>query len=246
MNNLSEKVIVVTGGSGLIGRAIIDDLLLNNATVINLDINKYDKETKFINTNTTDLSSIQEAFNLVEQEFGKIDGLVNNAYPRTIDWGTALEDDTNLNSWRENVDLQMNSYVLCCKEVLPFLKRNKEGSVINITSIYGVVGNDFTIYEGTGLKTAAAYSAIKGGLINFSRYMASFYGKDKIRFNCISPGGIFDGQHEVFVKNYEHKVPMKRMGNPQDIAPSVSFLMSDGAKYITGINLMVDGGWTCI
>jgi NAD(P)-dependent dehydrogenase (short-subunit alcohol dehydrogenase family) len=126
------------------------------------------------------------------------------------------------------------------------MKVQQFGSIVNIASIYGVVGNDFTVYEGTDLKTAAPYSAIKGGLINFTRYIASYYGRYGIRANCVSPGGIFDKQNPVFVENYEKKVPMKRMGTPEDIAPSVSFMLSDDAKYITGQNLVVDGGWTAI
>ena len=122
----------------------------------------------------------------------------------------------------------------------------KERFVINITSIYGVVGNDFTVYEGTGGTSPAAYSAIKGGLINFTRYLASYFGKYNIRANCVSPGGIFNHQNEIFVKNYEKKVPMQRMGTPEDIAPSVAFLLSEDAKYITGQNLIIDGGWTAI
>ena len=113
-------------------------------------------------------------------------------------------------------------------------------------SIYGVVGNDLTIYEHSGIGTAAPYAAIKGGIINLTRYLASYYGRQGVRVNCVSPGGIFDHQNPIFVANYENKVPMGRMGNPDDIAPSVSFLLSDEAKYITGQNLIVDGGWTAI
>ena len=120
------------------------------------------------------------------------------------------------------------------------------GAIVNIASIYGVVGNDFTLYEEYGGTSPAAYSAIKGGIINFTRYLASYYGKKGIRINCVSPGGIFDHQNPSFVARYEAKVPMGRLGNPDDIAPSVSFLLSDEAKYITGQNLIVDGGWTCI
>jgi NAD(P)-dependent dehydrogenase (short-subunit alcohol dehydrogenase family) len=87
---------------------------------------------------------------------------------------------------------------------------------------------------------------VKGGIISFSRYLASYYGKYNIRVNCLSPGGIFDNQHPTFVENYENKVPMKRMGTPKDIAPPTAFLLSDDAQYITGQNLVVDGGWVCI
>ena len=126
------------------------------------------------------------------------------------------------------------------------MKKQQSGSIVNIASIYGVVCNDFTVYEGTNLNAATAYSAIKGGIINLSRYLASYFGKDNIRINCVSPGGIFDNQDPIFVKNYEYKVPMKRMGQPNDISPVVSFLLSNEAGYITGQNLIVDGGWTAI
>ena len=139
----------------------------------------------------------------------------------------------------------MNSVFICIQKIIPYLLLTK-GNIVNIGSIYGVVGNDFTVYENTELTSAAAYSAIKGGLINFTRYLASYYGADAININLVSPGGIFDNQPPTFVKQYNHKVPMKRMGTPKDIAPPVSFLLSNEAQYITGQNLIVDGGWTCV
>jgi NAD(P)-dependent dehydrogenase (short-subunit alcohol dehydrogenase family) len=126
------------------------------------------------------------------------------------------------------------------------MKVQQFGSIVNLSSIYGTVGPDFTIYEGTNMTMPAAYSAIKGGIVNFSRYLASYYGPYGIRVNCVSPGGILDQQDELFVKQYEKKVPMRRMGLPEDIAPSISFLLSDETKYITGQNLIIDGGWTSI
>jgi NAD(P)-dependent dehydrogenase (short-subunit alcohol dehydrogenase family) len=126
------------------------------------------------------------------------------------------------------------------------MKPQGQGCIVNIASIYGVVGNDWTIYEGTNMVSAPAYSAIKGGIINFTRYLAALYGQDGIRVNCVSPGGIFDHQPESFVKAYEKKTPLKRMGSPKDIAPAVSFLLSKNAGYITGHNLIIDGGWTSI
>jgi NAD(P)-dependent dehydrogenase (short-subunit alcohol dehydrogenase family) len=126
------------------------------------------------------------------------------------------------------------------------MKKQQSGSLINMTSIYGINGPDFSIYQGTPMLNEGAYAAIKGGLINLTRYLAAFYGPYNVRVNCVSPGGIFDNQNPVFVRNYENKVPMRRLGNPDDIAPSISFLLSDGARYITGHNLVVDGGWTSI
>lgn len=246
MSSLKNKNIIVTGGSGLIGHALIADIKSNGGNPINFDLKNTKKDELFFNVDITDQKSVRKALEKVANKIGKIDGLVNNAYPRTEDWGIDFEDDENLSSWKKNVDLQLNSYIGCCQEILKFMKKNSQGSIVNISSIYGVVGNDFSLYKDTDLKTAAPYSAIKGGLINFTRYFASKYGVENIRMNCISPGGIFDHQNKVFVKRYEEKVPMKRMGKPEDIAPAVSFLLSDGAQYITGQNIIVDGGWTSI
>lgn len=245
MNSLKDKIIIVTGGSGLLGKEIINDLSKKGAIAINADINV---DTNFknntLNVDITSEKSIVNGIKLVSEFYGKIDGLVNNAYPRTKDWGTKFEDIT-YESWQKNVDMQMNTTFLFIQKIIPELIKTK-GSIVNMTSIYGVVGNDLTIYESTSINTAAPYSAIKGGVINFSRYLASYFGRQGVRVNCVSPGGIFDNQHEIFVANYEKKVPMGRMGNPDDIAPSVSFLLSEDAKYITGQNLIVDGGWTAI
>jgi len=243
---LKDKIIIVTGGSGLIGRAIIKDIQRNEGIAINADISlSTNINNAEIFCDVTDRKSINKLVEIVINEFGSIDGLVNNAYPRTKDWGNKFEDVTT-ESWKSNVDLQMNSVFNISQEVLVHMKKQGEGSIVNIASIYGVVGNDFAVYEGTSLTSPAAYSAIKGGIINFTKYLASYYGKDSIRINCVSPGGIFDNQNPVFVSNYEKQVPLKRMGKPDDIAPSVSFLLSNRAAYITGHNLIVDGGWTSI
>jgi len=244
-NSLTEKIIIVTGGSGLLGREIVKNLESKGAIAINADITVVtDLKNNTINVDITSENSILNAIKLVIEFYGKIDGLVNNAYPRTKDWGTKFEE-ISYESWQKNVDMQMNTTFLFIQKVMPELLKNK-GSIVNITSIYGVVGNDLTIYENTTITTAAPYSAIKGGIINFTRYLASYYGRQGVRVNCVSPGGILDKQQDIFIANYERKVPMGRMGNPDDIAPAVSFLLSDDAKYITGQNLIVDGGWTSI
>jgi len=243
---LKDKIIIVTGGSGLIGKELVADINRKGGKAINADIGV---ETNLLNgtvkIDITDDQSIQTGINQIVAIFGRIDGLVNSAYPRTKDWGTKFED-INPESWRENVNMQLNSYFVCCQKVLKIMVAQNSGSIVNIASIYGVVGNDFTLYEEYEGTSPAAYSAIKGGLINFTRYLASYYGRKGIRVNCVSPGGIFDQQHPSFISRYEAKVPMGRLGNPDDIAPAVSFLLSEEAKYITGQNLIVDGGWTAI
>jgi NAD(P)-dependent dehydrogenase (short-subunit alcohol dehydrogenase family) len=242
---LKDKVIIVTGGGGLLGKEFIKNLKSKGAIAINADINiKTDYEKNNLYVDITSEDSIVEAIKNIISAYGKIDGLVNNAYPRTKDWGCRFED-TTYESWTKNVNMQMNTTFLFIQKIMPELLKNK-GSIVNIASIYGVVGNDFMLYENTNLHTAAPYSAIKGGIINFTKYLASYFGRKGVRINCVSPGGVFDNQDPIFVSNYEKKVPMGRMANPDDISPSVSFLLSDDAKYITGQNLIVDGGWTII
>jgi NAD(P)-dependent dehydrogenase (short-subunit alcohol dehydrogenase family) len=244
---LSNKIVVITGGNGLIGQALVKNAKTQGATVLNLEVNvTTDWANGIVMCDVTNRQHLVEVVSEIISHHGKIDGWVNNAYPRTKDWGSKFED-IKFESWQQNVDMQMNSAFAACQLVLEQMKKQGSGSLINISSIYGVVGNDFTIYDGTGNMTSpAAYAAIKGGIINFSRYLASYYGAHNVRVNCISPGGIKQNQHPEFIKNFEKKVPMKRMGAPEDIAPAVSFLLSDGASYITGHNLLVDGGWTAI
>lgn len=243
---LEEKVIIVTGGEGLIGRAIVRDIRNKGGIAINADITfeKTDWERYELKLDITAEESILEGFKSVFDRFGRIDGLVNNAYPRTKDFGDHFET-MKLETWNKNVEYQMSSTFLCIQKILPFLRKSK-GSIVNIGSIYGVVGNDLSIYENTNINPVAPYSAIKGGIVNLTRYLAAFYGSEGIRVNVVSPGGIFNNEHPTFVENYEKKVPLKRMGQPEDIAPTVSFLLSKEAGYITGQNIMVDGGWTCI
>jgi NAD(P)-dependent dehydrogenase (short-subunit alcohol dehydrogenase family) len=243
---VKDKVIIVTGGSGLLGAEIVKDLQKKDARVINFDINgETNLQDGFVYCDITDVGSVDNALATVINQHRRIDGLVNNAYPRTKDWGTAFEE-IEFTSWQANVDMQLNSMFYMSQQVLKGMKERRSGNIVNIASIYGVVGNDWTVYEGTNIVSPAAYAAIKGGVVNFTRYLAALYGKVGIRINCVSPGGIFNQQPEPFVKAYEKKVPMQRLGQPDDIAPAVSFLLSDEAKYITGQNLIVDGGWTAI
>lgn len=243
---VNNKIIIVTGGNGLIGREVVSHLRENKAIVINAEINvDNDLEAGIWNCDITNDDSITRLIDAVMTKYNRIDGLVNCAYPRTKDWGDKFED-IKAESWRKNVDMQMNSIFVICQHVLEIMKIQQFGAVVNISSIYGVVGNDFTLYEGYGGTSPAAYSAIKAGIINFSRYLASYYGKYNVRVNCVSPGGVFDNQNPSFVERYESKSLLKRMGNASEIAPAVTFLLSDEASFITGHNLMVDGGWTAI
>lgn len=246
--NQNKRIVVVTGGSGLLGREMVSHLLSKQYLVCNFDKVSSDTDHKDYHYYQVDLTleeSINASVQKVIEEHGNLHGLVNNAYPRTKDWGLPFEE-IPLDSWRSNIDMQLNSVFWITQQVLKHFQLKTYGSIVNIASIYGVVGNDISLYEGTPIFPPAAYSAIKGGLVNFTRYLASSFGKYNVRINCVSPGGIFNHQDTQFVRRYEARVPMRRMGNPDDISPAVAFLLSDESGYITGQNLIVDGGWTVI
>jgi NAD(P)-dependent dehydrogenase (short-subunit alcohol dehydrogenase family) len=242
---LQNKVIVLTGNSGLLGTNIQWYLQNQGATVVGLDVVQKVTADYNLDCDITSEVAVDAAIDKIIGSFGNIDGWINNAYPRTADWGMNVEI-VPYESWKKNVDMHLNSYFMCSRKALHAMKEKGSGSLINIASIYGIQAPDFSIYEGTAIDNPVGYSAIKGGIINLTRYLASYYGRYNLRANCISPGGIFDNQDPIFVKNYEKKVPLKRMGNADDISPALAFLLSDGARYITGQNLAVDGGWSII
>lgn len=244
--SLTGKIIVVTGGSGLLGSLYCEAIRAAGGTAINADVRcSNDLDRHEFSLDITDIESVRACVAAVLGRFGSLDGWVNNAYPRTKDWGTQFED-IQIESWRQNVDMHLNGYFICCQVALEAMRAQGHGTLINLASIYGILGPDFTIYEGTSMTNPAAYAAIKGGLVNLTRYLASYYGPHGVRVNSVSPGGIFDNQPASFVEAYEKKVPLRRMGRPDDIAPSIVFLLSDAARYVSGHNLVVDGGWSII
>jgi NAD(P)-dependent dehydrogenase (short-subunit alcohol dehydrogenase family) len=245
MFSIKDKVIIVTGSSGLLGKNIVQSLRTQGGIVFEADIYFNEITTFCLHMDITDEEAVKDAMQKVLDLYGKIDGWVNNAYPRTKDWGNKLEN-IPIESWRQNVDMHMNGYFICSRIALEQMKIQKFGSLINMSSIYGITAPDFTVYNGTDMTSPAAYAAIKGGLLNLTRYFAAYYGPFQVRANCISPGGIFDHQPELFVNNYCNKVPMNRMGIPKDITPAIHYLLSDETSYLTGQNIIIDGGWSII
>jgi NAD(P)-dependent dehydrogenase (short-subunit alcohol dehydrogenase family) len=245
-NKLENKIIIVTGGNGLLGKSIISRIKEEGAFCINLDVNhETSADFSTVKCDITNTNTVDESIENILNKFGKIDGLVNNAYPRTADWGNFFED-IKFDSWQKNIDYQLNSYFYITQKVVACMKNKNHGSIVNMASVYGIVGPDFSVYEGTEMTMPAAYAAIKGGIVNFTRYLSSYFGKNNIRVNAVSPGGVFNNQPNQFVENYIRKVPLQRMAKPDDISPAVVFLLSDDSSYITGQNIAIDGGWTAI
>ncbi|OGC22616.1 hypothetical protein A3J90_07055 [candidate division WOR-1 bacterium RIFOXYC2_FULL_37_10] len=254
--SLVGKSAVVTGGAGLVGKEVVIALAQAGAHVLIADVDKAKSESlvvallkeglnvEYYYLDLTDIKVLENSIKSIDFHLGNIDIWVNSAYPRTKDWGAKVEDIL-CESWQKNIDIQLNSYSLACKYTAESMKK-KGGSIINFGSTYGVVGPDFTVYENTEMTMPMAYAAIKGGIVNLGRYLASYFGKYSIRVNTICPGGVFDNQDKNFVKNYNKKTPLERMAKADEIASVVLFLASDASSYVTGATIMVDGGWTAI
>jgi NAD(P)-dependent dehydrogenase (short-subunit alcohol dehydrogenase family) len=252
---LENKIAVITGGAGLIGTAICHALSEAGAKVYIGEIDRGRAEdvcreikakgfhSEFIELDITSEHSIKDAISKVIEKNSKIDIWINSAYPKTPDWGDKLED-IKLESLRENIDMHMNGYFVCCQGVLREMKERRAGVLINIGSHYGVLGPNFNIYEGTKMTMPATYSLIKGGIVNFTRYLATYYASYNIRVNVVCPGGVFDNQDPEFVERYKKQTPLGRMATPEDIAGPVLFLCSDASAYMTGQVVIVDGGWS--
>ena len=263
---LDGKTAFVVGGLGLIGKEVSASIASVGGTSVILDVNeskgqafsaalqKEGFEADYKNFDCSNMANLDTNFSMVIDEFGCPDVFINCSYPRTDDWGKSSFRNITLESFQKNVDIHMNSYAWLARLTAEAMVKNgNSGSIVQFGSTYGLVGQDLTVYEGTDMQENITYAAIKGGITNLTRLMASYYGKYNIRVNTLCPGGISghvagksDEQNPVFVKNFCKKTPLKRMGNPDEIASVASFLASDAASYITGATLMVDGGWTAI
>ncbi|MAH61055.1 MAG: short-chain dehydrogenase [Legionellales bacterium] len=263
--NLKGKTAFVVGGLGLLGLEVSKAMACAGAKVIILDLNLHKKDAFlkemsslkcdviFQAFDCADEKQIEFSFNEILSRYQAVDIFVNCSYPRTPNWSQASFSGIDYKNLRENVDMHMNTYAWLAKQVADHMVKNHhKGSIIQFGSTYGIIGQDLTVYEGTDMKENMAYALIKGGITNLTRLMASYYGQWGIRVNTICPGGISGhvagqgDQDAVFIENYSKKTPLKRLGRADEVASATLFLASDGASYISGTNLMVDGGWTII
>jgi NAD(P)-dependent dehydrogenase (short-subunit alcohol dehydrogenase family) len=270
--NLSGKVAIVTGGPGLLGREFCRTLAEAGAKVVVADINADGVNaltTRLIKDGfhalgiATDVTQPESVKALVEETlatFGRLDVLVNSAaldpkfdpealaelaQPGAI---SGAFEDYPLNAWQSALDVNLTGMFLCCQAaVRPMLAAEKKGSIINICSTYGLVAPDQRIYQRDGRQTSykpVYYSVTKAGVLGLTRYLAAYYAGTDIRVNALTPGGIFNNHDEVFLNAYSARTIMGRMADKDEMNGALLFLASDASSYMTGSNLVVDGGWT--
>lgn len=255
-SGLRDKIVVIAGATGLIGRELCNRFIRECRTVIITSRDKTKGKTLEDELNAfkkgkavfckLDISSEENVDRLITQAlaaYSTIDVFINCSWPRTDDWMTNVED-VSFDSIKQNIVNHLGGYFLCTQRMAKTMKKQGSGSIINFSSIYGLVGPDFSIYENTAMTCPPVYPLVKGGIVAMTKYFATYFAEYNVRVNCICPGGIFNNQDEKFVKKYIEKVPMGRMGRPDDIAGAAVFLASDESSYITGHCLTIDGGWT--
>lgn len=251
--NLSEKKVFIVGGSGLIGSEIVKACLDAGAKVVCFDLTKnkknFSKKNKnlfFEKLNVKNLSSLNIYFIKIAKKHGTPNCFINTSYPKTKDWSKNSYKKISLESYKKNISIHLNSYIWIAKTIADLMLKNKtkNASIVQLSSIYGILGQDSELYKNTKINESMTYATIKGGISNSVRSMATYYGKYNIRVNGICPGGVFDSQNKIFVKRYNKKTPLGRMARPDEIAMASLFLLSDASSYITGSNLVVDGGFS--
>ena len=268
MNHLNEKNIIVTGGLGLLGKSIAEKLTKIGANVIILDLldkNEINKINDFnliknkifyYKCDVTNIKSLKKIEKKIKKKFSKIDVLINAAAvadpvekKRSIP-RLSMFENYSLKDWNKTIRVNLNSLFLCSQIFGKHMLKQKKGSIINVASTYGIVGPDQKIYitnkSNQNFYKNPAYPTSKGGVISFTRYLAAYWGKKGIRVNSVSPGGIENKQNKKFIKKYSSKTLLGRMAKTEDITGIIKFLCSDESSYVTGSNIVVDGGWTSI
>ncbi len=253
--DLKGQVALVTGGAGIYGRHIVRALAQAGAHVIvgSRDLRKCEEFTRILQQDglraeaaEIDLaleSSVRALRDRIISEHKHLDVLVNNAVARA---GGDLYD-TNAADWEFDMKVNSAGLFLACQIFSEPMLQARSGSIINIASIYGMVGPHFSIYKDTQLHNSVSYAFSKGGMINLTRYLASLLGPFNVRVNCLSPGGFCtEDTPRQFAHNYSQHTLLGRMAAPDDIKGPVVFFASAASRYITGQNLPVDGGWTAI
>lgn len=250
--DLSGRVAVVTGGAGLYGQPMCHALSEAGAHVVvasrdgercaavAAEIMSAGGAATGMVLDQSSEASVERFREEFEGRFDRLDILVNGAIHRQ---GGDMSG-TSWTDWAATSATNSLGLFAITKTCAELMVRQGSGSIINIGSIYGVVGPDFKIYGDTGMTNPAFYAYDKGGMISFTRYLACLYGPSGVRVNCISPGGLYTDQPEEFVNNYNSRTPLGRMATVDDIKGAVVFLAADASSFVTGINLLVDGGWT--
>lgn len=264
--NLTGKNAIVTGGAGILGQHFCSGLAEFGANVAVVDTN-LDKALELADrlratygvqatAYRCDVSSPEEVESFMKQfdrDFGEVHILHNNAASKSdnLDAFFAPFEDYSIDEWRNVMSVNIDGMFLVAKQVgKRMIAQGKGGSIIQTASIYGIMAPDKRIYEGSfylgrQISSPAVYSASKASVVGLTKYLAAYWAEHGIRVNAITPGGVESGQNDVFKQKYSARVPMERMARPEEMVGALLYLASDASSYVTGHNIVVDGGLNC-
>jgi NAD(P)-dependent dehydrogenase (short-subunit alcohol dehydrogenase family) len=259
LSSLEGRVAVITGGAGFIGRAMAAALCQAQCQVCLVDRPGASAAAAFDQLGAafpgqiwsvaadleTEVARLELAASIASH-YGRLDILINNAGfvgdSALQGWAVPFAEQS-LATWRRAVEVNLSAPFHLTQLLEPLLSQSGKGSVINVGSIYGMVGPDMRLYEGTAMGNPAAYAASKGGLLQLTRWLSTSMAP-RVRVNSITPGGLARGQSPSFVEKYVARTPLGRMGSEEDFVGATHFLASDLSAWVTGQNIVVDGGWT--
>ena len=268
MFDLSEKVIVITGSAGLLGREHVEAILEHGGKPVLIDLSeerlieqktliakKFNIDAMFCVTDITDEEQVERVSKKIFEEYGKIDGLVNNAAnnPKVEEGKTDFSrlENFSLELWNKDISVGLTGSFLCSKYFGPLMAKNKEGgSIVNISSDLGLIAPDQNLYKQENLEDdeqpvkPVTYSVVKSGLIGLTRYLSTYWIEEGVRCNAICPGGIKNDQSEEFLREVSKRVPMKRLANSDEYKGTLVWMLSNGSSYLNGAIVPVDGGRT--
>jgi NAD(P)-dependent dehydrogenase (short-subunit alcohol dehydrogenase family) len=256
---LQGDVVVLTGGGGILGQRLAAALVACGASVAVLD-RSLEKavesakncgdptRTRGYEADITSRGQLEDVKRRIESDLGSVSVLVNAAATKSENFFAPFEKFP-LEDWHAVMEVNLTGAMLCCQVFGHTMAERGAGSIVNVLSVYGIVAPDQRIYEGSmyeghPINSPAVYSASKAGLLGLTKYLSAYWGHRNVRVNAVTPGGVFSGQNEVFVRKYSARVPLGRMADRDEISGAVVFLASSASSYVTGQNLVVDGGLT--